>query len=87
MSAAERDAFAQRMRTQVQSRYSDAQVDIDADRFALRVTGPGMDSTLPLAPLFQATRRDSANTAALITQYMATLETHLTPKTFDTFAL
>ena len=42
-SPGDRAAFAERLRLQLASRYSDISVDIDPARFALRVHRPGLD--------------------------------------------
>ena len=49
-SRMERAAFAERIRLQLMSRYRGANVEVDSARFALHVTGSGLDLMLPLAP-------------------------------------
>ena len=51
---ADRQAFAERMRLQLQARYRGVEVAIDGPAFALRLHGAGVDVSLPLAPLHQA---------------------------------
>ena len=48
----DRGAFAERIRLQLVARYHGAHVEVDAARFALHVTGSGLDLMLPLAPLY-----------------------------------
>lgn len=74
----DRYAFAERMRLQIASRYGGATVEVDGDRFRLRVTGPGVETSLPLAPLHQACTRDPANAPALIASFVASVEKQLT---------
>jgi hypothetical protein len=76
----ERGAFAERIRLQLVSRYHGAQVDVDTARFALHVTGSGLDLTLPLAPLFHACERQPDKVPALIGEYVASVEHQLTPQ-------
>lgn len=82
----DRAAFAERIRIQLTSRYRGARFDIDDERFALRVTGEGMDATLPLAPLQQAVLRDPAHTPALIARFVTGVETQLTPRAYGAFS-
>jgi hypothetical protein len=83
----DRAAFAERIRVQLTSRYRGAHVDVDDERFALHVTGDGLDATLPLAPLQQAVLRDPAHTPALIQRFVTGVESQLTPRTPDGFKL
>jgi len=76
----ERDAFAERIRLQLISRYHGAQVEVDAARFALHVTGSGLDLMLPLAPLLHACERQPDRVPALIGEYVASVEHQLTPQ-------
>jgi hypothetical protein len=75
----DRGAFAERLRVQLSARYH-ATVEVDSARFALHVTGSGLDLTLPLAPLFHACERNEAQTPALIAEYVASVEHQLTPQ-------
>ncbi len=75
----DRGAFAERLRVQLAARYH-AQVEVDGARFALHVTGSGLDLTLPLAPLFHACERNEAQTPVLIAEYVASVEHQLTPQ-------
>jgi hypothetical protein len=75
-----REAFAERIRLQLLSRYHGANVDVDGARFALHVTGSGLDLTLPLAPLHHACERQSDRVPALISEYVASIEHQLTPQ-------
>jgi hypothetical protein len=76
----DRGAFAERIRLQLTARYTGAHVEVDGSRFALHVTGSGLDITLPLAPLFHSCERDPARTPALIGEYVASVEHQLTPQ-------
>lgn len=76
----DRGAFAERIRVQLIARYRTAHVEVDGARFGLRVTAPGVDLSLPLAPLFHACERDPGKTPALITEYVASVEHRLTPQ-------
>jgi hypothetical protein len=78
-SPGDRAAFAERLRLQVASRYSDVSVEIDPARFALRVHRPGLDVTLPLATLHRACQRQPARTAALIADFVRTAEANIVP--------
>jgi hypothetical protein len=75
----DRGAFAERLRVQLTARYH-ATVEVDSARFALHVTGSGLDLTLPLAPLFHACERNEAQTPVLIAEYVASVEHQLTPQ-------
>ena len=83
----DRAAFAERIRIQVTSRYRGARVDVDEERFALRVTAEGLDATLPLAPLQQALLRDPAHTPALIARFVTGVESQLTPRPYGAFSV
>lgn len=75
-----REAFAERIRLQLMSRYHGAAVDVDGARFALHVTGSGLDLMLPLAPLHHACDRQPDRVSALIGEYVASIEHQLTPR-------
>lgn len=76
----DRGAFAERIRLQLTARYRSAHVEVDSARFALRVTGSGLDVTLPLAPLYHATERQPDKLPALIADYVASVEHQLLPQ-------
>ena len=76
----DRGAFAERIRLQLTARYHGATVAVDSARFALHVTGSGLDITLPLAPLFHACERHPDQVPALIGEYVASVEHQLTPQ-------
>ncbi len=76
----DRGAFAERIRLQLTARYHDAHVEVDIARFALHVTGSGLDLTLPLAPLYHSVERHPDSTPALIAEYVASVEHQLTPQ-------
>ena len=77
---ADREGFAERIRLQVAARYRATAVDIDEARFALRVSGPGIDASLPLAALHHACLRQPERGAALIADYIASIESRLAPR-------
>lgn len=81
----DRAAFADRIRLQLTSRYHGARVEVDNQRFSLHVTGEGLDTTLPLAPLHQAVLRDPAQTPALIARFVRGVENQLTPRPYGRF--
>lgn len=83
----DRAAFAERIRVQLTSRYRGARVDVDDERFALHVTGDGLDTTLPLAPLQQAVLRDPGQTPALIARFVTGVESQLTPRAYGGFTV
>jgi hypothetical protein len=76
----DRGAFAERIRLQLTARYHGAHVEVDSARFALRVTGSGLDLVLPLAPLYHSCERHPDRVAALISEYVASVEHRLTPQ-------
>jgi len=76
----DRAAFAERIRLQLMSRYRGANVEVDSARFALHVTGSGLDLMLPLAPLSHACERQPDRMPALIGEYVASVEHQLTPR-------
>jgi hypothetical protein len=76
----ERGPFAERIRLQLVSRYHGATVEVDAGRFALHVSGSGLDLNLPLAPLFHACERQPDKVPVLIGEYVASVEHQLTPQ-------
>jgi hypothetical protein len=82
----DRGAFAERIRLQLAARYRGAHVEVDTARFALHVTGSGLDVTLPLAPLYHAAERKPDKLPALIAGYVASVEHQLTPQPAVTLA-
>jgi hypothetical protein len=79
-SPGDRAAFAERLRLQVTARYRGTTVEIDPARFSLRVHGPGLDVTLPLAALHRACERQPARTAALIADFVRSAEASMVPR-------
>ncbi|HEV7676993.1 MAG TPA: hypothetical protein VGQ42_00320 [Candidatus Dormibacteraeota bacterium] len=78
MSAVEdRTAFAQRLRLQLQARYRGHTVSVEAARFAIRITGSGVDTTLSLAPLYDAAQREPQRTSSLIADFVRAAEGRL----------
>lgn len=86
-AAHDRAAFAERIRTQLSSRYRGVTVDIDRERFAVRVSSEGFETMLPLAPLHQAVLRQPAETPALIARFVSGVESQLTPRGVTGFTL
>jgi hypothetical protein len=76
----DRGAFAERVRLQLRARYHSAHVEVDSARFALHVSGSGLDLTLPLAPLYHSCERHPDWVPALISEYVASVEQQLTPQ-------
>ena len=70
----DRDAFLQRIATQVRARYDQVAVAPDRPRFALQLTGSGISATLPVAPLYNACVREPRRTTALIAEFVRTVE-------------
>ena len=86
-SPGDRGTFAQRVRLQLLSRYPGATVDIDAARYALRVHAPGIDIALPLAALHNGCERQPARTAALLADFVRSVEARLVPQAADPVAV
>ncbi|MBJ7594034.1 MAG: hypothetical protein JF886_04095 [Candidatus Dormibacteraeota bacterium] len=86
-SPGDRAAFAERMRLQVAARYGGTTVDIDPARYSLRVHGPGLDVTLPLATLHRACERQPARTAALIADFVRSVEATMVPRAAESVSL
>ncbi len=70
-------SFAERIRLQLQARYRGHTVTVDAPRFAVRMTAPGVDSTLSLAALHAAVQREPQRTSSLIADFVRAAEAHL----------
>jgi hypothetical protein len=83
----DRRGFAERMRLQLAARHPGATVAVDGGRFALRVTGPGVDTSLPLAPLHHACIREPSRASTLIAEYVTSLERQLTPRSGSDLSL
>ncbi|MGH7723644.1 MAG: hypothetical protein ACRENL_12590 [Candidatus Dormibacteria bacterium] len=79
-AGAERAAFAERMRLQILARYGGSTVDIDGERHSLLVRGPGLEVTLPLSALHAACERQPARTAALIADFVRSVEASMVPR-------
>jgi hypothetical protein len=75
----DRNAFAERLRLQLQARYRDQTVSVDPARFALRLVGGGIDVTLPLSPLHHAVEREPQRTSSLIADFVRGAEGRLQP--------
>lgn len=79
-AAGDRDAFVERMRVQLQSRYGGSTVEVDQARYSLRIRAPGVDVAVPLAALHSACEREPARTAALIADFVRSVEARLVPR-------
>jgi hypothetical protein len=77
---ADRQAFAERIRRQLQSRYHGVEVVIDEAAFALRLRGAGVDVPLPLGPLHHACERAPERAGNLIADYVRRAERQLSPR-------
>jgi hypothetical protein len=73
----DRDAFLERLRTQVRARYPGVTVDADTERFALRLTGARLTASLPVTPLHNACLRAPRRTSALIADFVRTVDRQL----------
>ena len=77
---ADRQAFAERIRLQLQSRYRGIEVVADDVAFALRLRGTGVDVALPLGPLHHACERTPDRAGSLIADYVRQAERQLSPR-------
>lgn len=77
---ADRQAFAERIRLQLQSRYRGIEVVADDVAFALRLRGAGVDVALPLGPLHHACQRTPDRAGSLIADYVRQAERQLSPR-------
>src|SRR5260221_1250221 len=75
----DRAEFAERLRLQLQARYREQSVSVDAARFALRLQGAGVDVTLPLAGLHNAVVREPQRTSSLIADFVRAVEGRMQP--------
>jgi hypothetical protein len=75
----DRTEFAERLRLQLQARYRQQTVTVDPARFALRLTGAGVDTTLPLSALHNAVEREPQRTSSLIADFVRAVEGRLQP--------
>lgn len=66
----QRVAFVERLRIQFESRYRDLEVEADPAAFAIRLRGPGLDVSLPLAPLHDDCARTPSRTPRLIMDFV-----------------
>jgi uncharacterized protein YtpQ (UPF0354 family) len=76
-SLEDRTAFAERLRLQLQSRYRNHSFSVDPARFAIHITGAGVDATLALAPLHNAAQREPQRTSTLIADFVRSAEGQL----------
>ena len=79
-SPGDRAAFAERLRLQLQARYPGSTIELDPARYSLRLRAPGVDVAVPLAALHNACERQPERTAALIAEFVRSLETRLVPR-------
>jgi len=74
----QRAAFSERLRLQFSARYRDMVVDIDPDRFALWLRGPGLaELSLPLTPLYNECQRQPSRVSKLIGDFVNASESRL----------
>lgn len=64
---------------QLQARHPRLTVAVDTGRYGLRLTGPGVDSRLPLQPLHATCLREPARTAEYIADFVRQSEAGMTP--------
>lgn len=79
----DRAGFTERLRRQLQSRYREMEVTAEPGRFALRLQGPGIDTTVPLTPLQHRCQADPDNTAVHIADFVRGVERQLVPRAVD----
>jgi hypothetical protein len=77
---ADRHAFAERIRLQLQSCYHGVLVVVDDAAFALRLRGAGVDVTLSLGPLHHACERVPERAGGLIADFVRRAERQLSPR-------
>jgi hypothetical protein len=82
-----RSEFAERVRKQIASRYTDAEISVDSEGFAMRVNAPGIDVSLPLTPLFHECLRNEAETPTLISAFVRDIESSIDPRSESAFSL
>ena len=84
----ERAQFSERLRVQFSARYPDLVVDADPDRFALRLSGPGLaELSLTLTPLFNQCLRQPSRTPRLIGDFVNASESRLVRRSPATLSL
>jgi len=76
-SIEDRNSFAERLRLQLQSRYRNHNFSVEPARFAIRITGAGVDATLALTPLYNAAQREPQRTSTLIADFVRSAEGQL----------
>jgi hypothetical protein len=79
-SPGDRAAFAERIRLQLQARYAGSTIELDPARYSLRLRAPGVDVAVPLAALHNACERQPERTAALIADFVRSVEARLVPR-------
>jgi hypothetical protein len=79
-SPGDRAAFAERLRLQLQARYGGSTIELDPARYSLRLRAPGVDVAVPLAALHNACERQPERTAALIADFVRSVEARLVPR-------
>lgn len=77
---ADRQAFAERIRLQLQSRYRSVEVVSDDAAFALRLRGAGVYVSIPLGPLQHACERAPERAGGLIADFVRRAERQLSPR-------
>lgn len=79
-SPGDRAAFAERIRLQLLARYRGSAVELDPARYSLRLVAPGVDVAVPLAAVHNACERQPERTAALIADFVRSVEARLVPQ-------
>jgi len=74
----DRQAFADRLRLQLESRYRAMTVTVEPERFAVLVRGSGFDGRLPLGPLQADCLRNPRQAPDLIAGWVRSIERQLT---------
>jgi len=83
---ADRGDFAERIRLQLASRYRDIEAAVNGARFAIHLAAPGLDVSLPLAPLHNDCLRRPDRAGELISSWVATIARQLTAVPLAEFA-
>ncbi|GAC1340065.1 MAG: hypothetical protein NVSMB29_08390 [Candidatus Dormibacteria bacterium] len=74
----DRNAFAERLRLQLESRYRGMSVSVESGRFALLMHGSGVNTRVPLTPIHLDCLREPARTSELVATWVRSMERQLT---------
>src|SRR5437879_1414719 len=66
----QREAFLERLRLQLEARYTGLEVEAEPARFAVRLRGAGLDTSLPLTPLYEDCLRAPSRTPRRIIDFV-----------------